>query len=371
MLHLRPRIVAAASIPRLFASAFVVAVCMSMSVAAPAVDSATPPQKQNRQFGFAAGGNLHNLSANDLARYLDGVRDAHAGWVRFDVNWNVIQYRGPSEYNWEPFDRVVRGITTRGMRVLAGILYTPPWARASGTSSHSPPTNLRDYAAFVKTVVRRYAPMGVHAYEIWNEPNIASFWGPSPDPVRYTELLKLAYAAIKGLDPSATVVSAGLSPHGWYGEHDAQRMNPLTFLQRMYAAGAAGSFDALGWHPFAYPWGSAYAGWSAWSQMARTKPSARSIMRSHGDAKKRIWATEFGYPTGSSSRSVSETRQARLLEQAYATLTKRSWAGPAFVYSFQDIGTDKGEVEQNFGVVRFDFSAKPAYRAFQRAAAAG
>lgn len=38
--------------------------------------------------------------------------------------------------------------------------------------------------------------MGVHAYEVWNEPNIVNFWAPGPDPARYTQLLKLAYPAI-------------------------------------------------------------------------------------------------------------------------------------------------------------------------------
>lgn len=142
----------------------------------------------------------------ELERYLDGARAAHVGWIRFDVNWNVIQYRGQTSYDWEPFDRVVRAVTSRGMRVLAGVLFTPPWARAPGTSSRYPPSDLADYARFVTAVVERYAPMGVHAYEIWNEPNIASFRAPRPDPARYAELLTLAYPAIKSHDRQATVV---------------------------------------------------------------------------------------------------------------------------------------------------------------------
>jgi hypothetical protein len=92
MLHLRLRLVAAASIGELFAAALVVALCLATS---PAPASAERSSPQNARFGFAAGGNLHNLTAGELARYLDGVRDAHAGWVRIDLNWNVIQYRGP------------------------------------------------------------------------------------------------------------------------------------------------------------------------------------------------------------------------------------------------------------------------------------
>jgi polysaccharide biosynthesis protein PslG len=401
MLHLRPQIVAAASIRaaeedavarkrsrrkrplrgRRFALAVWVGLCVATSPAAANLETPAAAllplepsiltHAQNPRFGFAAGGNLHNFAATDLARYLDGARAANAGWIRIDLNWHVIQYDGPTRYNWAPFDDVVKAITARGMRVLAGILYTPPWARASGTSPNYPPANPIDYASFLKAAVARYAPMGVHAYEIWNEPNIARFWAPGPDPARYTRLLKLAHAAIKTVDPSATVLSAGLSPFGSYGQRDAQHMNPLNFLEAMYAYGAAGAFDALGWHPSNYPSGLAFAGWSAWSQMSQTTRSARRIMRARGDGAKQIWATEFGYPTGSTSRDVSEAKQAQLVTDSYAALRRWSWAGPAFYYSYQDSGTDKLDLEQNFGIVRYDYSPKPSYRAYQRAAAAG
>jgi hypothetical protein len=366
MLRLRPQIVAAASGRGGFA-AVVVALCL---VTSPVSAGTGQAAAQNARFGFAAGGNLQNLAPADLDRYLDGVRAAQAGWVRVDVNWAVIQYAGRDTYNWDPFDRVVRGITSRGMHVLAGILYTPPWARPPGTPATTPPTSLADYAAFARAVVRRYAPLGVHTYEIWNEPNIPDFWSPRPDPARYAQLLERAYAAVKSADPSATVVSGGLSPHGFYGQIDRGGMNPLTFLEQMYAAGAGRSFDALGWHPFNFPYGLRFAKWSAWSQLTTTTPSARSVLRGHGDGAKKIWATEFGFPTGDTPREVSDARQAQLLQKSLHDLAGRSWAGPAFVYSYRDSGTNGRDEQQNFGVVRYDYSPKPSYRVFQRAAAA-
>lgn len=358
MTHLRPRIVAAVTLP----------LCLAVSSAGAAFEPTSVSRVQNPRFGFAAGGNLQNLSDTALARYLDGAKAAHAGWIRIDVNWNVIQYNGPTSYDWTRFDNVVNAVRSRGMRVLAGILYTPPWARPAGTSSHSPPSDLEDYARFVRTAVGRYAPMGVHTYEIWNEPNIAGFWAPAPDPARYAQLLELAYVAVKSIDPTAEVVSAGLAPYGSYGQSDSTHMNPLTFLQRMYAGGAKGSFDALGWHPSSYPRGLAFARWSAWSQMARTSPSARSIMAAHGDGGKQIWATEFSYPTGRTPASVSEAAQAALIRKTFSALRRWRWAGPAFVYRYRDDGTDRRALEDNFGVVHYDFSPKPSYRAYQRAA---
>jgi hypothetical protein len=336
--------------------------------------TATPapaPAPTGNRFGFSAGGNLHTFSASDLTRYLDAVAASHAGWVRFDINWNSIQYNGPSSYSWGPFDNVVNAARARGIRVLGILTYTPPWARPAGTTSHMPPTDLNTFATFSRVAAAHFGALGVHHYEIWNEPNISAFWYPGPDPARYTQMLKLSYAAIKAADPSAFVVSGGLAPYGSYGAADAQHMNPINFLQAMYANGARSSMDAVGWHPYAFPYGIAYYNWSAWSQMTATSPSARSVMSANGDSAKQIWATEFGEPTGTNSRAVSETAQAQYVTDSYAALRNWSWAGPAFFYSFHDNGTDKTNIEQNFGVLRYDWSSKPAFGAFQLAAAAG
>jgi polysaccharide biosynthesis protein PslG len=342
----------------------------AVSGASQAVSSAPAPPAGGR-FGVATGGGTQNLSATDLARYLDGVKAARATWVRTDINWGVIQSGGPSSYNWGPFDNVVNAARARGLNVLASIIYTPAWARGSGTSGTTPPTNLSDLANFAKAAATHYGAMGVHAYEVWNEPNIAAFWAPAPDPVRYAQLLKLAYPAIKQGDPAAVVVSAGLSPYGSYGQSSASRVNPITFLEKMYANGAGGSFDAVGWHPYNYPYAIGFYTWSAWSQMGETSPSARSVMMANGDGAKQIWATEFGAPTGSTSNSMSEAGQAQLVTDAYAKLKTWTWAGPAFFYSYRNVGTNLSNIADNFGIIRYDWSLKPAYGAFQTAAAAG
>jgi hypothetical protein len=318
-------------------------------------------------FGIATGGNIQNYSAADLARYLDLLTAAHAGWVRFDINWNSIQYAGSSSYDWTATDAVVKGANARGLHVLGTLVYTPPWARPAGSSPTTPPTNLADYAAFAKVAAAHLAPLGVHDFEIWNEPNIDGFWAPSPDPVRYTAMLKLAYTAIKSADPASTVVSAGLSPYGSYGEVTTARINPLNFLQKMYANGAHGSMDGVGWHPYSYPARTEYAVWSAWSQMSETSPSARSIMTANGDAGAKIWATEYGVPTGTASSSFTEAAQAQYVTEAVTKLKTFSWAGPAFLYSGRDAGTDMTNIENAFGIIRNDWSLKPSYAAFSAA----
>jgi hypothetical protein len=254
--------------------------------------------------------------------------------------------------------------------VLGTILDTPPWAKARGTPANAPPADPAAFGAFASRVARRYRAFGVHAYEIWNEPNIADAWATGPDPARYTRLLEEAYRGIKRADPSATVVSGGLSPYAGYGVADAGHMNPLTFLEQMYANGARSSMDAVGWHPYNFPGGLTYHPWSSWSQLVQTKPSARSIMRANGDARKKIWSTEWGAPTGATRDSVTEAAQAQLVTAALSQLKAWKWAGPSFFYTFRDHGADRANRGDNFGLVRHDWTEKPAYAAFRRIAAA-
>jgi hypothetical protein len=103
--------------------------------------------------------------------------------------------------------------------------------------------------------------------------------------------------------------------------------------------------------------------------MSETSPSARSIMTARGDGAKQIWATEFGAPTGSTTRDMTESAQAQLVTDSYAKLRSWSWAGPGFFYSYRDNGTNKSDLEQNFGILHFDWSPKQSYAAFQAAAA--
>jgi polysaccharide biosynthesis protein PslG len=206
----------------------------------------------------------------------------------------------------------------------------------------------------VGETVRHYAPLGVRHWELWNEPNLSNFWQPCPDIEAYARMLRLAYAAVKEADPEAVVVSAGLSP----AVDNGCNVAPRTFLAGLYANGAQGSFDVLGHHPYSFP---AYPGeehgWSAWHQMVGAFPSLRSLMDENGDGDKQIWATEWGARIG----AVDEDTQAGMLSAAYALFGSYSWAGPLFVYTYRDT--------ESFGLVRGDRSPRPAWYAYQEAAA--
>lgn len=300
-------------------------------------------------------------SLAELQRDLDMLAATGARWVRCDLDWKSIEAT-KGMFNWVPFDQLVNEATARGIHVLAVPAYTPAWARLTGTTDKAPPTNLADYVTFVKAAVTRYLPKGVRCWEVWNEPNIVQFWQPKPDPVKYTALLKQTYTAIKAIDPGATVVSGGLAPAG--DSSDGNYVSPRTFLAKLYANGVKGSFDALGMHPYAYNYGIDAAGdWNQWFSM----PKTYQILVDNGEGAKKIWATEYGAPTGgTSTQAVTEDAQAQYVSDAWREWTAASYAGPLFWYALRDTGTDKTDREQNFGLVRLDFTPKPAYGVFSQ-----
>jgi hypothetical protein len=187
-------------------------------------------------------------------------------------------------------------------------------------------------------------------------------WTPRPDPAAYTRLLKAGYAALKKADRRAIVVTGGLSPG--YDAADHTQMAPLSFLVAMYRAGARGSFDQVGIHPYSFPYRSTYdAAWNPFQQAVQL----HQVMAGRGDGKKRVCATEVGFPTGTDAKAVSEAKQGPYLVEGLKAWLARSYSAPVFVYSIADEGSRRSDYYQNFGLVRWDGTTKPAYDVVRRA----
>jgi polysaccharide biosynthesis protein PslG len=288
---------------------------------------------------------------------LDAMQAAGMTWVRADFAWSSIQAYGRNTWNWGSMDAFVKAANERHLKVVGILDYSPRWARA-GNNEHSPPTNPDDYAKFAAVTARRYASMGVHTWEIWNEPNLAMFWAPKPDPVAYATLLRRAYPAIKNADPEATVISGGLAP----SKDNASGLSPMSFLVALYYHGAKGNFDAFGLHPYSYPYEPMHK--ATWNVFYNT-PNLHKVMSKVGDGNKKIWGTELGFPTGTNVKSVSEQEQADDLVAAITAWRKWSFTGPLFIFQMHDSSTKKSSLVDNMGILRVDGQAKPAYGAIR------
>lgn len=297
----------------------------------------------------------------DREQMADAVAGAGAGWVRLDVAWASLQPDGPDRWDlaWgvPRVDEAIATARAKGLRVLLTFYWAPEWATGGGgKAAHPSPAA---YARAIGWVAQRWGD-DVDAYEIWNEPNGKRFWKPT-DAEAYTRVLTAAYPAVKAADPSAEVVLGGLE----YVD--------LDWLQQLYDAGAAGSYDVLAVHPYpspgdlppgAAPDGTRYR--------FRNLDELVVVMREHGEAEVPVWLTEVGWSAHENDADaevwalgVSETDQARFLYDSVRLVSSRypqvqGW----FWYTVRD--TRLGDVHQDgFGLLRADGSRKPAWFALR------
>jgi hypothetical protein len=322
------------------------------------------PAKHQVFFGISDPLLIHLPAKRQLAE-LSRMRSIGINSVRFDANWSWVQYGGPRSYDWTMLDTEVHSALAEHMSVLLVIDGCPSWAAAAGAARYAEPSpaSAVEFATWAAAVAHRYGPMGVKYFEIWNEPNDSKFWQPRANPVFYARMLKASYQAIKKADKSAYVIAGGLAPV----ESKGGSLSAIAFLRSMYAHGAKPYFNAIATHPYSFPaLPQTYEPWSAWSQMAQTTPSLRSVMARYKDSGKPIWITEFGAPSDGPN-GVGANGEAAELRQAIALAKSTRWIRAIYIYTWQDAGTKTWTNADWFGLLNFSGRTKPAYQAVAKA----
>ena len=337
--------------------------------------------------GLAIGDSFFGLSEAEIAKRLDKIK-ALGTIIRLDFDWAQIQPDKKDSYKWDETDHIVAAAKKRGIAVLAMVGFAPTWARDPacvkdyGCAPHDP----TEFATFAGAVAEHYKD-DVGEFEIWNEPNIETFFAQGPNAIRYAHMLSLASAAIKAAVPDAKVASGGLAP----AYDDGKNIAPVTFLRQMYAAGA-GTMDAVALHPYSYPATPKQdKPWSAFTQIEGGNgptdiPTIHGIMAANGNADKEVWLTEYGAPTGGSGKEatlqdqhfddfdsvpgsfVSPALQAAMIDQYLHYDFKDTKVTMRLVYTLADrraVGASK-DPEDYFGVYQSNGTPKKAVSVFKR-----
>lgn len=268
--------------------------------------------------------------------------------IRIQIPWAGVEVN-PDVYIWRAIDKQVNAAEKYGMGILGVINQSPHWV-APTMAGHPEPA---EFAEFAAEVAQRYKGE-ISAYEIWNEPNSIQFFDPI-DPVAYAELLKAAYPAIKAVDPSITVIGGVLGAVIGQG---AVVLNPVKFVEGMLnpeMGDAAGSFDALSFHPYQYTLKFS-EGDAQVASPKRQIEAIRLLMALYGVGDLPIWATEYGEPTTDGDVG----KQADFIEDFLRSWQDVYLAGPIFIYTTRDFATGSPSDQDNFGVFYSDWQRKPA-----------
>lgn len=305
------------------------------------------------------------ISAADQDRTIDALRGTTLQWIRLDISWRQME-RTQGSYAEDTLamtDRSVALAENLGAKIIMSVSETPTWASGSA-ELNAPPLDAADYGRFVGDMTERYRGR-VAAWEIWNEPNHPRFWKPTPDPAGYAKLLQAAAPEVRAADPAAKVMFGGLAH------------NDYDYLEDVYAAAPdiGKSFDVMATHPYTAT-GQSPDVVTRGLDGRITKTSflgfkeLRDVMAAHGDERP-IWLTEFGWSTNSNVLhplgGVSETVQAAHLALAFQLLEAIPYVEVAVVYNFRNNywAGDADTWEDQLGLLRTDFSPKPAYWVFR------
>ncbi|CAN7560480.1 Ig-like domain-containing protein [Mycolicibacterium frederiksbergense] len=293
---------------------------------------------------------MYFYSQTDTDTALGLLKAAGVDTIRIMLPWAGAEPVDDT-FDWAAVDRMIDSAGAHGIKVLATINTTPDWAAVPGQQIYTAaPADLEAYGDFVSAVATRYQGK-VADYEVWNEPNYEGFWEPTPDAAAYTALLKIAYTAIKAADPNATVIGGSVAAVAEVPGGSA--INPVTYLSQMYAAGAAGYFDALAFHPYLYSKPFSVQQGHAGVPFTQAQ-QLHEVMVANGDGHKKIWATEYGQPASEGGEAV---------QAAYVGDFLRAWrslefAGPAFIHTVADYGHDFPD-QATMGLFREDWTPKP------------
>lgn len=291
-------------------------------------------------------------SFEEVKKHLDLVESLGVKNVRLLVPWIFIQQQDPmggpvdweQDLDWAKLDQIVQEVDRRGLGILGVLQWSPDWATEGPTGSGHP-TDVQDFADFAAAVAERYRDE-ITAYEVWNEPNASFFWNPI-DPAEYTDLLKAAYTSLKAVNPDITVVGAVVSATLTWGN---TTMNPVDFVQAMYAAGADGFFDAISFHPYNFDTKFSEQDEVDWRELMPLfqVQKIRELMDQHlapGEEQLKIWISEYGLPTS----VVTPEKQLAFMTDLLNAWQSFSGGGPVFLYTTKDDMSAIGD-ERFFGL---------------------
>jgi hypothetical protein len=223
------------------------------------------------------------------------LKEQGVQWIRTEFTWTKVEPEAGT-FNWTPGDDLVEAGHQAQENLLGLVDYWGSYIKDPYSAANFS-ADVQQYDAYLAALVKRYMPggtlaqqegwshYGITAWEIWNEPSTAAFWGGTVQ--QYAELVNSAAATIKAIEPNATILAYGWQP---------DVLVPLS----------DGAFTGVSIHD--YP-GAAYP---SEAEFYNGVENLRQLLTENGVGSDPIWMTENGWSTN----SVTETQQAEYIVRA-------------------------------------------------------
>lgn len=272
------------------------------------------------------------------------IDEARAPWVRAELHWSVIQPDPDGPMDFSAYDTMIDDFRARGIEVQAILTYIPPaygndWDRIDA-----------DFRTFATEAVRRYAPRGVHAWEVFNEPNLTGYgWLTEDDGAfvnlpNYTRLLGIANEVVRAEDPDGIVILGGIASEQHRGLDLEQTMDVL------YGYGAADCFDVFAFHPYGYQ-----------NDFATARERVQDVLEGWEVPETPVWFNEYGWTDQDAmDLAVNPTAETNPMLAAFA---QSEVADGFFWFSAKDYSSRAGT--PTFGLADFDLNRRPSFTTFQ------
>ena len=259
-----------------------------LTLCLPASSTAAEPAPKGF-FGVNATGNENG----DFSR----MAAANVGVTRNVFPFQVLKH-GPDEpYDWSYPDPIVRSTAESGIDLIPMVYGAPPWVSSDLNHTVLKGKSKRAWRDLLIALVHRYGPGGsfwsenpdvpyrpIETWQIWNEPNSITWWGPRPRPSEYAKVLVRSAKAIHSVDPGARILTAGIVAR----PSNRHAIRGTKYLAELFKRpGVRAAADAVAYHPYA----------PSVNGVHEQLKDARKVLRQRRAGSTPIWITEIGWGT--------------------------------------------------------------------------
>lgn len=286
-------------------------------------------------------------------------RELGLEWTRVDLHWDRHE---PQEgrYRLDELDQLVADMQQQQLKSLFYLVGSAPHATSAPAGSRTPdqypPRDPRVFAERMAMLARRYP--SVDAWQVWNEPNLPSFWRPHEDPEGYAQLLLVSTQALRQVVPDKPVVMGGMA---YYSQMPVKGGLMLESLGKL---GVQQLRTVVAYHPYSQEPESDEPGVS---DFVLRSQQLNATLR--GVQVPAIWATEWGWSSYRGpkelQRIIGDQGQADYVLRRLALMSALDY-DKVFLFALSDLDSRATARDQYYGLLDLQGRPKLVYLALQR-----